>query len=104
MAREQRRNREYYYRKQRQGRKVISEYVGTGILADYAEAMDERKHGQEEQRRAEWQAAKLEAEQLDAILGEVEAAIEPVVVALMLVNGYHQHKRQWRKRRGKNSS
>jgi len=101
MAREQRRNREYYYRKQRQGRKVISEYVGTGLLADYAAALDERKRGQEAQRRAEWQAAKLEAEQLDAILGEVEAEIEPVVVALMLATGHHTHKRQWRRKRSK---
>ena len=99
MAREQRRNREYYYRKQRQGKRVISEYVGSGFLADYAEALDNRKRGQEEQRRAEWQAAKREAEQLDAILGEVEAAIEPVIVALMLATGHHTHKRQWRRKR-----
>lgn len=99
MAREQRRNREYYYRKRRQRRRVVSEYVGAGPLADYAEALDSINRGQEEQRRAEWRAAKLEAEQLDAILGEVEAEIEPVVAALMLATGHHTHKRQWRKQR-----
>lgn len=78
---------------------MISEYVGGGLVADIAEARDNIERGQEEQRRAEWQAAKLAEEQLDTILGEVEAAIEPVVVALMLATGYHQHKRQWRKKR-----
>ena len=101
MAREQRRNREYYYRKQRQGRKVISEYVGGGLLADYAEAKDNIRRNQEEQRRAAWQAKKRAEEQLDAILGEVDAAIEPVVTALMLATGHHTHKRQWRKKREK---
>lgn len=91
----------YYVRNKRQGKKVVTEYIGTGPLADCAEAMDNRKRGQEEQRRAEWQAAKLEAEQLDAILGEVEAEIEPVVVALMLATGHHTHKRQWRRKRSK---
>ncbi len=99
MAREQRRNREYYYRKHRQGRRVISEYVGGGIVADYAEASDNIKRGQAEQRRAEWLAKKQAEEQFDAILGEVDEAIEPVVVALMLATGHHTHKRQWRKRR-----
>ncbi len=101
MAREQRRNREYYYRKHRQGRRVISEYVGGGLLADYAEARDNIRRNQEALRRAEWQDAKRTEEQLDAILGEVDAAIEPVVTALMLATGHHTHKRQWRKRRSK---
>lgn len=101
MAREQRGNREYYYRKQRRGQRVISEYVGGGLVADIAEARDNIRRGHAAQRRAAWQAAKRAEEQFDAILGEVDAAVEPVVTALMLATGHHTHKRQWRRKRSK---
>lgn len=102
MAREQRRNREYYYRKRRQGRKVISEYVGAGLVADIAEAKDNIRRNQEAQRRAAWQAAKDEQQRLDAMVNDFSNLATAYADALFLVNGYRQHKRfEWRKKRGK---
>ena len=95
MTWEQRGNRRYYYRKRRHGRHVVSEYVGAGEFAGAVAALDalEREvRRTERQRRAQLRA-------LDAQVGQVCDLIRALTDAVLLVNDYHTHKGQWRKKR-----
>jgi hypothetical protein len=95
MTWEQRGNRRYYYRKCRQGGRVVSEYVGAGELAGAAAALDALER---EIRRAERQRrAQLRA--LDAQIAQVCDLIRALTDAVLLINDYHTHKGQWRKKR-----
>jgi predicted proteasome-type protease len=95
MSWEQRGDRRYYYRKRRDGDRVISEYVGAGELAETAAALDALER---EARRAERQS-RQEARALDAQIDEVCDLIRALTYAELLVAGYHTHKGQWRRKR-----
>lgn len=99
MGWEHRNGQTYYYRKRRQGDRVVSEYVGNGDSATLIALFDA------EDREAKWaEAEALRAEQardrefglrLDALVKQAKAEATKYLRSL----GYHQHKRQWRKRR-----
>jgi hypothetical protein len=112
-------NGHWYYRKSiRQGRKVTSEYVGSGDLAVFAAILDEERR----EERREFYAAKRqsEREQATALQAQREALedfrdrldsidrtmagyfrrIGKAVDALMAARGFHRHDRgEWRRRR-----
>ena len=91
----------YYYQNRRVGRKVISQYVGGGIAGLAAERLSERAKAEAEAKRSEWQAIKDEQQQLDKIVDDFSNLATAYADALLLINGYRQHKRsEWRKRRG----
>lgn len=99
MAWESRQGRRYYYRKTRAGKRVHSSYVGSGETAELIAKIEEMEREQAEQERQAQrrQAAKEQAtdEQIAALIKLADEHIR----ALMIVTGYHQHKRQWRKQR-----
>lgn len=95
MAWETRKNGNYLYRKVKKRGKVRSVYIGRGDIAEI------ELHRQAE-RAAELEAQKLqrkEAELLDQKIDEFSELNKTLVDALFLINGYHQHKRQWRRKR-----
>jgi hypothetical protein len=89
----------YYYRNRRIGRRVVSEYVGAGWLAELAAAQDEVQRRRREMVAAEWRATVESERQADAALSEIDNLVKSAVSAVLIANGYHQHKRQWRKAR-----
>lgn len=101
MAWEDRNGRQYYYRKRREGRRVISEYYGSGEFAellanlDYLDREEERTKGQAQQRELEgWLALEREVNQtLDRC--------SDLTIAALLIAGLHTHKGQWRRDRGR---
>lgn len=102
MAWESRKNRgAYYTRSYRAGGRVRREYVGTGLLGEYAAGLDETEKGVREQRR---RLRLEEEERLEAAgrtVGDVCDQVEVIFRAALITAGYHQHDRgQWRKRRG----
>ena len=100
MAWEERNGTRYYYRKHRTpGGTVKSQYVGRGPVAKMIAAADrrEREAREAERRRLEKMKEKL-LRQRDRVR-EVQEAIRAVERAALLLNGYHTHKGQWRKRR-----
>ena len=99
MGIEARGNGQYYYRKKRVGNRVISTYGGTGYGATLMQALDEHERQESQQKRQAWQAVKDNEAQLDAMLDEVTATVNAYIGALLLINNFHQHKRQWRKKR-----
>ena len=95
MAWEERNGHRYYYRKRREGDRVVSEYLGSGLMVEqYAQACQEKEKSikRERERRREMTATSA---QVDDICKTLNNAVR----AWLLASGYHQHKRQWRKRR-----
>ena len=97
MGWEERNGKRYYYRKRRIGNRVVSEYVGGGEIGDLVAELDaiERR-----ERRAE-RAACLEERNHDLEIARGIDAVGDRVLALtravLLANGYHTHKGQWKK-------
>lgn len=90
----------YYYRNKRVGGKVVTEYVGGGYLGEFVQQADEHERQQAQEKRQAWQAIVDAEKQLDAQIDEVTALVNAYAGAALLINGYHRHKRQWRKQRG----
>jgi hypothetical protein len=98
MAYESRGDKRYYYRKKRKGNRVISEYVGSGELADALSEIDvlereQREIDDEKQRIQRAEVAKVD-DDIDAAFDLNRAAVD----ALFLTLGFHKHKRQWRRK------
>ena len=95
MTWQKRGNRRYYYRKRRQGDRVISEYVGAGQLAETEAALDnlERQIRRAQRRRRQEHRA------LDAQVNQICDLIRILTDSVLLINDYHTHKGQWRKKR-----
>jgi hypothetical protein len=101
MGIEYRNGKPYFYRKRRKGGKVISEYAGSGALAEIIALLEEENQDKKENRRqaqkkkeAKYKRSELELTQLQQITNELFTSVA-------LANGYHKPKRQWRKKRQK---
>jgi hypothetical protein len=106
MGWELRKGKPYYYRKERRNGRVISVYCGSGeharLWAGLARLDQERRQYEAVERqiaRSEWAELAAVPEELTQVLAEARRQARAALEAA----GYHQHKRQWRKRRGKNS-
>lgn len=89
----------YYYRKRREGDRVISEYVGGGLVLDI-----EQKRAEIERQRKQAERERLKAERtsmadIDKALDSFSDMVDMLVEAELISMGFHQHKRQWRKKR-----
>jgi hypothetical protein len=101
MAWETRNGREYYYRKHRIGSRVISEYVGSGWLADLTAAADEQERDEREAERRAWNKTKAEILSADHEVNQTMDTCHTLAKAILLVSGFHTHKGQWRRKRGR---
>jgi hypothetical protein len=99
MAWEKRGNREYFYRKERLGNKIKTVYVGRGELAALVEQGEKGRRLERKIEKAEENLQRTEFEEIDGRLDELSEFNQTLVTALFLANGFHQHKRQWRKQR-----
>lgn len=99
MAWEDRNGHPYYYRKHREGKHVVSEYVGSGLLGEFAEAIDIEERYEENLARTNFKKQERNFKAIDEQVREVEKYTRAVTRAVLLLSGYHSHKRQWRKRR-----
>ena len=99
MGWEQRGNNQYYYRKERSGRNVKSNYVGRGEIAHMVAQFESSSAEVEKLMRAK---KSIEADELKRIEGTLDRAIELVQLftqATLLTAGFHTHHRQWRRKR-----
>lgn len=99
MAWEQRNKRRYFYRKRRIGGRVISEYVGDGAIGALAEVMTARAMAEAEAKRKEWEAIRDEQQRLDQMVDDFGKLAYAMAHAALLLSGYHQSRRKWRKKR-----
>jgi len=89
----------YYYRNRREGKRVISEYIGAGPVAGLVAQLDAHERARIAAERDAWQALKDEQTAIDAPLDAIGAQLEQFVMATLLVSGHHLHRGQWRKMR-----
>lgn len=92
---------QYYYRKRREGNRVISEYVGRGELAEAIAALDALDKRRQALEREAWKETKRHQRELDAMIDEIGGYVRAMVKAELIAAGYHTHKRQWRKQSDK---
>jgi hypothetical protein len=102
MGWEQRGSGLYYYRKKWRGGRVVSEYVGPGVLGMLATLQDGAKRDRHQQQAGAERKARAEHAAMDAAIGELQSITKGLVAAALEEAGYHQHRRgEWRKRRDK---
>jgi hypothetical protein len=99
MGWERRGNGLYYYNKKREGKRVVSQYIGTGFSAGLISIMDQEKRKERGLARTQWKKEKTEIRKLEIDIEQLGMAIRGVVRATLLTSGYHPHKGQWRKTR-----
>jgi hypothetical protein len=97
MSWETRGNNRYYYRRRKVNGRVESEYIGAGGVAELLAAGDDLARQRRQLEAAEWRAiVEADRRQSDE-LAEVEDLVTAATAAVLIANGYHTHKRQWRK-------
>ncbi len=99
MAWEKRGNRSYFYRKERINGKVKSEYVGSGEVAALLERCEKGRRELKQLEKEKLKRERMKAELIDEQINALSEINQNLVDALFLINGFHQHKRQWRKKR-----
>jgi hypothetical protein len=103
MAYERRGEKSYFYSKEKVDGRVVSTYHGAGRKGEIAAGVDAIVR---ETRRRERAAARAEAartrREIDDLLGindEFREAVRATLRAVLIAEGYHEHKREWRRAR-----
>ncbi|PIY82936.1 MAG: hypothetical protein COX96_04555 [Candidatus Omnitrophica bacterium CG_4_10_14_0_2_um_filter_44_9] len=96
MAWETRGNNSYYYRKKRVCRKVVSEYVGKGLVAQDIYLMDLAERQERNEEAKVIKEEKNEFKLLDRQVMQSISVIGRMVEGFLAVSGFHKHKGQWR--------
>lgn len=99
MGWETRGNGSYYYRKVRKGGRVVSEYIGAGDVAELLAKSDELDRQRRQLEAAEWRSIVEADRRQERTLAEIDTLVRATVAGVMIANGYHTHRRQWRKTR-----
>lgn len=94
----------YYYRKQREGKRVISQYIGRGALAEAAANLDALDRQRQVIEREAWKETKQYHLEIDAMIDEFAGYVKAMTKAELLLAGCYTHKRQWRKRSDRSQS
>jgi hypothetical protein len=92
-------DRGYYYRSRKVNGRVIREYVGRGRVAELVAQLDAVNRKEREARAAAWRAEKARLDALDASVAALIQLTDLLTRAALQAAGYHQHKRQWRRKR-----
>jgi hypothetical protein len=99
MAWETRGNNAYYYRKKKVNGKVVSEYVGKGLVAQEIASMDSAER---QERNIKLDAIKKEKNELELLNSRTTQSISAtkrMVESFLILAGFHKHKGQWRRMR-----
>jgi hypothetical protein len=89
----------YYYKKRRVGSKVISEYQGGGEIVPILQHIEARERAEKEAERERLRVERMSMAEIDKQIDDFSQMVDTLVAAELLSLGYHQHKRQWRRRR-----
>jgi len=95
MSWESRNKQKYYYRVKRNGKHLVKTYFGSGATAKRAALEDTERREAREKKRTEYKQFLA----LDAQLRDLTMATTTLVNASLIGSGFHQHKREWRRRR-----
>src|SRR5688572_2080240 len=104
MGWEQRGNNRYYYRKERDGSRVKSTYVGRGEIAHMVAQIQSSSPLLKRVARSLRSPDQIKLEKAEAALKQTNELIGLITQATLLSAGFHTHKRQWRRTRNPHSS
>jgi hypothetical protein len=90
----------YYYRKRREGSRVVSEYVGAGVAGRLCSQLDAADRAEAEARRAQSRGEREAEEALDELLDAIGRALRTAAACELIAAGCHNHKGEWRVIRG----
>lgn len=99
MGWERRGNHEYYYRKERDGAKVESVYVGRGEIAQMLSQIQSSSLLLERLAGTFKSPELVGQEKAEAAMDQANNLVELVTQATLLAAGFHTHNRQWRRAR-----
>lgn len=99
MGLERRGNNLYMYTKERRGDRVVSVYSGKGEFAYLLNLLKQERKEEAMLERLTFQNEKQKHEALDPLIDYFSKEAKAAEEALFLLNGYHEHTRQWRKKR-----
>lgn len=99
MGWEQRGTNSYYYRKEREGSRVKSVYVGRGEIAHMVSKIQSTSPMLERLAQSVNSLEEIKSEKANAALEQASDLVRLITQAALLSAGFHSHKRQWRKRR-----
>jgi hypothetical protein len=89
----------YYYQSRRIDGRVVREYIGAGYVAGLISQLDALEREKRHLKKVDLHLQKTALEVLDNDMKALAQMTGLVARAALLAAGYHQHKRQWRKRR-----
>lgn len=96
MGWEKRGGKQYYYRKERDGSRVKSVYVGRGEIANM---ISQFQPGSSLIEKLARQTKSANEVSLDRAVFIFEQSIQLLTQAALLAAGFHTHHRQWRRKR-----
>jgi predicted negative regulator of RcsB-dependent stress response len=99
MGWDQRGNNRYYYKKEREGSRVKSTYVGRGEVAHMVAKFESSSAELERLMRAKKSMEASESERAEVALERAVDLIQLFTQASLISAGFHTHKRQWRRKR-----
>src|SRR5262245_25379709 len=95
----------YYYRSIRVNGQPRREYVGAGEIAQLAAQLDALERTERELKQAVERKARADAEAIDELVSDFNAAADDMACAALLAAGRRQHNRgEWRKRRARDQA
>ncbi len=99
MGWEKRGSGQYYYRKKRVNGRVVSEYVGSGILAEATQMLDQVEKEKTYLEKIEHQIEKEQTDAMDQAIDQNLISIGELINNTLIAHGYHKVKGEWRKKR-----
>lgn len=97
MAIEERNGNYYYYKKEREGKRVISKYYGRGELADLLAQMDEFGREHKRLETCENLRFKQQTAEIDREIDLFESKVADLITETLLSLGFYKTKsREWR--------
>ncbi len=90
----------YYTRSRKVNGQVVREYVGGGVLGEFAARMDAADRQKREEEKAAWREERERLEELAGLVDELCQDVETLAQATLLAAGFRRHNRgEWRRSR-----
>jgi hypothetical protein len=89
----------YYYRKERDGSRVRSVYIGSGETAHLISQLENMRREETRMKLLHQKNLREIEERADRVIEAHGEAAEVLLTATLLAVGFHTHHRQWRRKR-----
>jgi hypothetical protein len=86
----------YYYRNRRLNGQVVTEYIGSGVLAELIAQEDQKEQASRKAERVELRRLEKDDRQAAALFRDIDLLVK----ASLLLVGCYNHKGEWRRKHG----